>query len=175
MHSQLVDWLTRLKRNFPESFEGRRVLDAGSMDVNGTSRPWFENCEYTGVDWRDGPCVDVVSLLHEYQPDCQFDTVISTEMLEHDPFWRQSIVRMVHLVRPGGSLIISAAGPGRTKHRRDHAPDGEYYGNVCLDRLLSHIWREVRFEFVWLEVNIEHHDVYAFFDGKLEENDGRGG
>ena len=37
--------------------------------------------EYIGLDWRPGPGVDVVGLVHEYQPGRLFDTVISTEML----------------------------------------------------------------------------------------------
>ena len=167
MHAQVWDWLEELKWSHPHVFQDRCVLDAGSMGVNGTPRPLFENCHYTGVDWRDGPCVDVVSLIHEYRPDFQFDTVISTEMLEHDPYWRQSVVRMVDLVRSGGSLIISAAGPGRPKHRDDHAPDGEYYGNVRLDELLSQIWSAARFAVVHLEINTEHHDVYMLCDDKL--------
>ena len=31
--------------------------------------------EYIGLDWRPGPGVDVVSLVHEYQPGRRFDTV----------------------------------------------------------------------------------------------------
>ena len=61
----------------------------------------FAAREYVGLDWRPGPGVDVVSLVHEYKPGRHFDTVISTEMLEHDPHWRESVQRMIELVKPG--------------------------------------------------------------------------
>ena len=63
----------------------------------------------------------MVSLVHEYQPGRHFDTVISTEMLEHDPHWRESVQRMIELVkaervRLGRPLIITCAAPGRGEH-----------------------------------------------------------
>lgn len=170
MHTQLMDWLTELKRNYPYVFRNRCVFEGGSMDVNGSPRSLFENCSYLGADWRDGPGVDSVGLIHEFVPDATevYHTVVCTETLEHDPYWRLSLARMIELLAPGGALVISVAAPGRTPHRKEHAPDGEYYCNVGPTILLAETWRTAQFRFVALTLNTEHHDVYVFCDDKLE-------
>ena len=116
MHQEVMDWLRTIKESAPDIFEHSRVLECGSLNVNGTPRPLFEECEYVGVDWRDGPGVDVVSLTHHYMDNDGFDVVISTEMLEHDPYWLVSISNMVSLLRPGGDLILTFGGINRPKH-----------------------------------------------------------
>ena len=102
MHIEVRDWLGELRRQYSEAFVVDSVLECGSYNVNGSVRDLFTAREYVGLDWRPGPGVDVVSLVHEYQPGRMFDTVISTEMLEHDPHWRESVARMIELVKPGG-------------------------------------------------------------------------
>lgn len=170
MHEQLMEWLVRVKESHPYVFRARRVFEGGSYDVNGSTRPLFEGCEYVGVDWRDGPGVDVVSLIHEALPveHGAFETVICTETLEHDPYWRESVSRMVNLLAPGGALILSAAGPGRTKHRVDTSPTGDYYRRVEVVELLERIFEEAGFEYVLSVWDRAHDDVYVFCDGKLE-------
>ena len=65
-----------------------------------------------------------------------FDTVISTEMLEHDPHWRESVQRMIDLVKGqtpfglGGTLIITCAAPGRGEHELACSPEPEYYREI---------------------------------------------
>ena len=113
MHLEVKEWLGELQKQHPEAFACDSVLECGSYNVNGSVRGLFTAREYVGLDWRPGPGVDVVSLAHEYRPGRHFDTVISTEMLEHDPHWRESVQRMVELVKPGGWLIITCAAPGR--------------------------------------------------------------
>ena len=65
---------------------GKRVLEVGSLDINGSVRPLFENCNYTGIDLGEGRGVDVVAHVTDYHrlDDNEFDVVISTETLEHD-------------------------------------------------------------------------------------------
>jgi SAM-dependent methyltransferase len=68
-----------------------------------------------------GPGVDVVGKVHEFWPagaraDFTYDTIVSAEMLEHDPYWRESLRRMYALLKPHGLLAISCAGPGRPEH-----------------------------------------------------------
>jgi SAM-dependent methyltransferase len=72
--------------------ENMSVLDVGSMDVNGSLRPIFEerNCIYTGLDIGEGKNVDVSMELGQPFPfdDNSFDVVVSSSCLEHDPaFW----------------------------------------------------------------------------------------
>ena len=79
---------------FANNYEinGMTVLDVGSMDVNGTLRPIFEEreCKYTGLDIGEGENVDVSMNLGDKFPfeDNSFDVVVSSSCLEHDPaFW----------------------------------------------------------------------------------------
>lgn len=138
MHQACYDFLKRSKAAHPEIFKGR-ILEAGSMDENGSPRSYFEATEYVGLDWRPGPGVDAVGLIHQWtgKPDGYFDTVISTETLEHDPHWRESVAAMIRLMRVGGSLIITCAGPGRAVHYVHTSPTGSYYENRTREEIFA--------------------------------------
>ena len=118
-----------------EPFHNARVLDCGSRDINGNNRFLFTNSEYVGVDICQGPNVDVVSPIHELTyPENSFDTVICAEVLEHDPHWIESIRNMIRMLKPGGLLIITCAGPERGPHSMHQAgglTEGEYYHNLA--------------------------------------------
>ena len=169
MHNQLMKWLTRTKAAHPYAFRGRRVLECGSLDINGTPRVLFDNGEYIGIDWRPGPGVDEVCLIHQAFLGQQerFETVISTETLEHDPYWRDSVTRMIELLTLGGALILSSAAPGRLGHQIEASPVDGYYCNLDLVDLLAHIFRQARFRYVSAVWDQGPHDIYVFCDGKL--------
>lgn len=98
-----------------------RVMDLGSLDINGNNRYLFApSCyEYFGVDIAEGENVDIVSLIHELnipQDGAMFDVVICTETLEHDMHYKKSIPHMVKLLRPGGLLIITCGSHKREVH-----------------------------------------------------------
>ena len=59
-HQEQRDFLSRVKKLFPESFFSVKVLDIGSFNVNGTERDFFGNADITGLDIAEGDCVDVV-------------------------------------------------------------------------------------------------------------------
>lgn len=139
MHAAVMDWLARVKAQRPELFSGVRVLECGSYDINGSARPLFEDCEYVGLDWRPGPGVDVVSLVHTYRPDRPFDVVVSTEMLEHDPHWPGSLWSMTAALRPGGALLLSWATPARAVHEVDCAPRAGHYQGLHVAEVLAAI------------------------------------
>lgn len=136
MHPEATGYLKRMKALHPEIFKGK-ILECGSYDVNGNPRGFFEATEYVGLDWRPGPGVDRVSLIHEYEghPDGYFDTAVSMETFEHDPYWKASLERMIHLVRKGGAILVTCAGPGRFIHCTETSPTA-YYANISLDELL---------------------------------------
>ena len=127
-------FLKQMKAQYPRAFRCERVLECGSYNVNGTPRGLFQVAEYIGLDWRPGPGVDVVGLVHEWpgRPDEYFDTIVSTEMLEHDPHWRESLKRMSDLLASGGYMLLTAAGPGRGPHDVEVAPDGRHYRTLTL-------------------------------------------
>jgi len=106
-----------VKAQYPGHFWNKRILECGSLDLNGSISNEFASCAYTGVDVIAGKGVNVISKVHELDyPDEHFDVVISTEMLEHDMFWRSSIPKMQRMVKPGGLLILTCAAPGRDEH-----------------------------------------------------------
>jgi len=130
MHREVIGWLEQIRREQPGLFQSRRVVEAGSYDINGSARGLFEGGEYVGIDWRPGPGVDVVALAHEYEPAGPVDVVISTEMLEHDPHWEASLRQMVRWLRPGGTLLLTWATPKRERHELATSPATDYYAGL---------------------------------------------
>jgi hypothetical protein len=133
-----MNFLRQCKEKYPEVFRGQKVIEFGSRNINGTARWLFENCDYIGVDYRGGAGVDIVGLAHQYHwhPDGSFNVVVSTEMLEHDPYWKKSVQRFVDLLAIGGSLIITCAGPARPIHHDGGSPMPGWYENRRIDDLL---------------------------------------
>lgn len=86
------------------------TLEVGSYDVNGSVRSLFTG-PYIGVDMQAGPGVDRVAVAADLPfADSEFGVVISTEMLEHDFRPWLSIAEMARVLRPGGTLIVTARG-----------------------------------------------------------------
>lgn len=139
---------------------GRRVLEIGSYNVNGSVRPLFAGCaEYVGIDTRPGRDVDLVVDAVDYDGR-DFDIVVCTEVLEHvaDP---AAIIRAAsRALQPGGLLILTAATRGRAPHNIDGGPDlrGEPYRNVtkaALGRWLTGA------EEIHIELDTAVGDIYA--------------
>jgi SAM-dependent methyltransferase len=116
-HSQQIEFVEVARSLFPEMFTGRKVLEIGSLDVNGTIRNLFNQCDYTGLDIASGAGVDVVCEGQKYDaPSASFDVVISCEVMEHNPYWKETLENMIRLLSPGGLMIMSCATIGRPEH-----------------------------------------------------------
>ena len=163
MHPQVIDWLRYVKSCNQSIFTGRRVLECGSLNVNGTPRLFFDGCEYIGIDWRDGPDVDVVCHAHEYPSDEYFDVVISTEMLEHDPYWPKSIANMVHVLSVGGHMLLTFGGIDRPVHELDTSPVFGYYSGLSSLTVYSAMLNKFRSVRIWDDGN----DVYMWCEEKV--------
>lgn len=164
MHQGVIDWFELVRFMYPHPFHGKRVLECGSYDINGGVRSLFSNCEYVGLDWREGPGVDVVAFAHEYKDDSGFDVVVSTEMLEHDPYWDESVINMVELLRRGGDMILSFAGPARPKHEPDISPHADYYAGRDPEDILDFVER--RFSDYMVYSVGDGNDIYMYLGGK---------
>jgi hypothetical protein len=169
-----MDFLRRMKQQYWDVFKAPRVLELGSLDMNGSARDLFWNPQdYVGVDWRLGRGVDEVSLAHEYhgRRDGYFDTVVSTEMLEHDPHWKLTLLRAVELLREGGHMVLTMAGEGRPEHEVQVSPEGErgYYHNLTIKEVLGHVLSISRFRMVHAEDNPNPGDSYFLFYHKVKE------
>jgi SAM-dependent methyltransferase len=116
-HKEQKEFIEMIRNEFPDFFSGKRVLEIGSLDINGSVRKLFENCEYIGVDVAAGPGVDVVCQGQNYSgPDNSFDVAISCEVMEHNPFWAETVKNMIRLCKPGGLVVMTCATLGRREH-----------------------------------------------------------
>jgi len=104
-----------LKRTAPVT---GRVLDVGSLNVNGSVKSLFTQCsEYIGLDMRLGPDVDVVAKADSIPYDNDyFDCVVCCEMLEHDDNFFKSLEEMKRVLKSGGYLILTVPGIGFKIH-----------------------------------------------------------
>lgn len=131
MHFEQNYYVSILKRHFPESFADVAVLEVGSYDVNGSIREFFENCEYTGLDLMPGPGVDVVvSSGHEYETYKRFETVLSCECFEHNPYYFETFENMVSHTCGGGLVIFTCATEGRPEHGTSRTSPDQSPGTV---------------------------------------------
>lgn len=106
-----------------DELHGKRIIEVGSHDVNGSLRPiieaWGKPKEYVGVDIEKGPGVDVVCRVEElittFGKDC-FDIVISTEMLEHILNWRDALANIKLVCKPDGIILLTTRSKGFPYH-----------------------------------------------------------
>ena len=145
-HPQQAEYFSSVRTHYGSHFENARVLEVGSLDINGSVRELFHGCDYTGVDLQPGPGVDLACPGHLLAlPTGCFDTVISAECFEHNPFWRETLANMLRMARPGGLVLISCATTGRKEHGTSRTnPDAspftvqekwDYYRNLTANDL----------------------------------------
>lgn len=122
-----IDWLQRRKDAHPEEFINRRVLEIGSLDVNGNVRDLFHNTSFVGVDWKEGKNVEVVSLAHETHFEERFNTLLSMNHLEHDPYWEKSLDHNLQYLSPGALLYIRWGTEKSQRHGDEFDPSHTGY------------------------------------------------
>lgn len=116
-HFEQQEFFLDVKKVFPGFFIESKVLDVGSLDINGSARQFFTRCEYTGIDVGEGPGVDIVSYGQDFNgPSNYYDVVLSAECYEHNPFWEDTFVNMHRMLRPGGMFLMTCATTGREEH-----------------------------------------------------------
>jgi SAM-dependent methyltransferase len=127
MHDEARNFLefvaSQTKRHFTQ---GKVVLDVGSGDVDGTNEYLFDpSCVYHGNDVMPGRNVTLMYKTAElpfYEPT--FDTIVSSECFQHDLEYKQSLQKIVQILRPGGLFAFTCASGGRPEHgTRRHHPE----------------------------------------------------
>jgi SAM-dependent methyltransferase len=164
-HKAQREFFERVKAKFPEFFTGKKVLDCGSLDINGNLKDLFIGGEYCGVDIHEGPNVDIVSKVHDLPFDNELDVIVSAEMLEHDEHWKESLQHMYKMLKPGGLLIISAAGKGRPEHGTKGLNWGtspDYYGNITEKHFFEALDLPKQFKDRFMEYNEADKDFYFY-------------
>lgn len=131
MHPSVMAFLAR---HVAQHSPFDRVVELGSLDINGSARMLFPIGQpYIGVDRQAGPGVDLVSDIETIKASAPVDLVVCTEVLEHAPDQGAIVAKAWELLRPGGHLILTAATDPRAPHSGiDENPIRvyEHYRNV---------------------------------------------
>ena len=125
-HREQLEFVDRVRAMFPAAFTGKRVLEIGSLDINGSVRDLFTGCDHIGIDVAAGPGVDLVCQGQDYDaPDASFDTVICCEVMEHNPRWKETFLNMFRLCKPGGLVVMTCASTLRREHGTTRTTPGD--------------------------------------------------
>ena len=161
-------WCKGLKLAMPRFFKNKKVLEMGSLNVNGTLRDLFKDCNYTGVDVIKGKDVDRIGAFHELKFKKEsFDVVCSVNSLEHDMHWEKTLPRMYELLKPGGLIFLSASAShaihgvvGRTAWASGTAQLksewAKYYKNLHVEDFAKYLKYDM---FKWHMISVCHKDV----------------
>lgn len=116
-HIEQKNYFIEVKSKFPNFFKNKKVLDVGSLDINGNNRHLFEDCMYQGLDIAPGRNVDIISLAHEFDaPSESFEVVISNDCFEHDMFYPETFKNIVRILKGGGLFLFTCKTDGAGEH-----------------------------------------------------------
>ena len=163
-HQAQLDFVAGLKQRFPEYFRKGRVLEVGSLDINGSVRQFFEDCDYTGVDLGEGKGVDLVARGEELDYfDGNFTVCLSCECFEHNPEWAATLRNMIRM--SSGLVFFSCATTGRPEHgtKRTSPKDApfceDYYRNLTEDDVRQVVDLSAFKDYQFI-TNYTSHDLY---------------
>lgn len=155
---------------FEDLFRGK-VIDIGSLDINGGPHTLLTPSEYVGVDLAPGPNVTLVSSGEKVSlPSGYFDVAMSSECFEHNPEWRDTLRNMIRMVKPGGLVCFTCATTGRAEHGTSRSDGGksaplavelgqEYYENVVGDDVAL-VVEDSEITNWFIEIEPLNHDLY---------------
>jgi SAM-dependent methyltransferase len=131
MHDEAKNFTLFIKNILSEYFINKTVLDVGSGDINGNNRILFDNCIYEGNDVIEAKNVTIVSKTKDLQfTDNYFDTIISTECFEHDPEYKESLLKIYNMLKPDGLFLFTCASIGRQEHGTRRTSPNDSYGTI---------------------------------------------
>lgn len=163
-HQAQIDFVAQVKAKYPDFFSNKKVLEVGSLNINGSIREFFTGCDYLGVDLGPGRDVDMVcpGELLDFA-DGEFDVACSCECFEHNPKWLETFVNMVRMSR--GLVFFSCATIGRPEHGtpRTSPTDAPYCGDYYKN-LAEQDFRELDLDSLFVDyafsTNDHTHDLY---------------
>jgi len=108
MNENILDWMRKTRPLLP--YDLGKVLDVGSLNVNGSAREVYIQFEsYIGIDMREGKDVDVVMNAHDLARRFgkgSFDTIVCMNTLEHDDRFWLTIRQINSVLKNGGYLVF---------------------------------------------------------------------
>lgn len=158
MHAEALAWLTAYLADIGPV---EVVVEVGGRNINGSPRDQAQAERYVCVDLIAGSGVDVVADVTDWDPPALADLVICAEVLEHAPDPEGIVAACRRILRPGGTLLLTAAAPPRAPHSAvDGAAvrPGEHYANIEPEDLRGWLadWSDV-----YLTYAPPRGDVYA--------------
>lgn len=173
-HQQQFDFVRAVASFYPNNFVNCKVLEVGSLDINGSVRQFFKDCNYIGIDLGIGKGVDIVCTGQDYDaPDNEFDTVISCECFEHNPDWVATFQNMHRMTKPNGLIVMTCATTGRAEHgtKRTSPADApfchDYYKNLTEQDFVEHFKLDNMFSICEFGVGEVTKDLYFYGVKKL--------
>jgi SAM-dependent methyltransferase len=172
-HPQQFFYIQKLKLLFPAYFFNKKVLEVGSLNINGSIRVFFTNCDYLGIDVGIGRDVDLVcegqNLDH---PNETYDTIFSCECFEHNPYWVETFSNMYRMTKPGGLVFMTCATTGRPEHGTTRTTPHnspltigkgwEYYKNLTAEDFILKFDLNNMFLIYEFQVDYTHQDLYFY-------------
>lgn len=114
MHQNIIDWVQQRVDTY--NLKDLSTLEIGSRNINGTVR-WSFKGPYIGIDFIDGPNVDMIMDAHDLKfPDATFDVVVCTEMLEHDSAFWITLSEIRRVLKKDGHFLMTTRGNGFLEH-----------------------------------------------------------
>ena len=181
-HIEQIDFVLLVKNKLPTYFKNSKVLGIGTFNVCGTEKTFFDECDFLGLDIGPGDGVDIICPAQDYDaPDNSFDTIISCECFEHNPFYKETIQNAVRMLKPNGLFLFTCATTGRAVHGTKSSDeinkpkhkkwitmpnvfvqgwDNEYYKNLTENDIRDSINIDKFFKTYEFSVNEHHHDLY---------------
>jgi SAM-dependent methyltransferase len=163
-HPAQMIFVESVKQNYVNLFIRKKVLEVGSLNINGSIRQFFIDCDYTGVDLAPGKDVDMVARGEDLSfPDKNFDVVCSCECFEHNPEWARTFDNMARMAK--SLVFFSCATTGRPEHGtprttpQDAPFCGDYYQNLKASDFLENCNMDAFISYRFL-VNKAAQDLY---------------
>ncbi len=163
-HPAQLEFVEKVRSKFPSLFVRSTVLEVGSLNINGSIRPFFQQCVYIGIDIGPGKDVDIVARGEDLAfKDNSFDVVASCECFEHNPEWVKTLQNMIRI---SASLVFfTCATTGRAEHGTPRTSPydapfcGDYYQNLTEEDIRANIDLSVFKEYEF-STNDQAHDLY---------------
>lgn len=101
---------TLLKKQIAEF---ARYLQGDVLDVGGGEKSRYKDLvtfkTYTSLDIEAGPDVDIIASADDIPlPDASYDSLLSTQMLEHVKFPEKCVQEMHRVLKVGGHVVVTA-------------------------------------------------------------------